>query len=1151
MSSDPPGAGPPQILSASMEEPMPTPQGDSLWYKDAIIYELPVKAFRDSDGDGVGDFRGLLEKLDYLQDLGVTALWLLPFYPSPLKDDGYDIADYFGIHPDYGTLKDFREFLREAHRRGLRVITELVLNHTSDQNEWFQKSRRAKPGSTLRNFYVWSDGPTKYADARIIFKDFESSNWAWDPLAKAYYWHRFYSHQPDLNFDHPPVRKMMLRVLDFWLDMGVDGLRLDAVPYLFEREGTNCENLLETYAYLRDLRAHVDRRFPNRMFLAEANQWPEDAAAYFGKGDMCHMAFHFPLMPRIYIGLQMEDRFPIVDILEETPKIPESSQWALFLRNHDELTLEMVTDEERDYMYRVFARDPQARINLGIRRRLAPLMNNNRRKMELMHMLLFALPGTPVLYYGDEIGMGDNYYLGDRNGVRTPMQWSPDRNAGFSRANPQKLYYPIIIDPEYQYEAVNVETQQRNPSSFLWWMKRNIALRKKYKAFGRGALTFLQPENPRVLVFFRNYGEERILVVANLSRFYQVAELDLSSYAGCAPEEISGQNRFPVIRESPYILTLGPHNYLILSLKNPEEAAPEVRERGLPELQISSRWDQVLEEGFRERLENEILPEYLRGCRWFGGKARILRDLRIVEKIPIEYDSEHSYLLFLEVRYTEGVPDLYLLPLAFAATGKGEQGLDEMIVEGLSVKLDYEWLTVKGKMILEDHPRSVLARIRVGPEEGILFDAAFDEPFREALLSAIARRKRLSGEEGEVLGFPGKMFRRLLGDKQLPLGSQVLKAEQSNTSVLYDDRFFLKLYRNLKEGLNPDQEITRFLTEKRGFGHIPPFAGSLEYRRRGSEPISLVLLQGQVPNQRDAWTYTLNAVHRYFEQTLSRSKEVSEIPPAPPSILRVDFASIPALLKELIETQYLEMAALLGKRTGEMHLALAAAQEDDDFSPESFSMFYQRGVYQSMRTLLRKVFQTLRTRLGKLPEPSRKEGGDLLSAEPRVLKVFQNFLTRKFSAMRIRIHGDYHLGQVLYTGKDFVIIDFEGEPARALSERRLKRSPLRDVAGMVRSFHYAVFFALQKELTVRREDIPLLEPWADLWHRYVSGIFLRGYFDTVGKAPFIPREAGELEVLSRVFLLEKAVYELGYELNNRPEWVYVPLRGIRTLLQEE
>jgi len=444
------------------------------WYKDAIIYEVHVRAFFDSVTDGIGDFGGLTQKLDYLEDLGVTAIWLLPFCPSPLRDDGYDIANYTDVHPSYGTLKDFQRFLREAHRRGLRVITELVLNHTSDQHGWFQRSRRALPGSRWRNYYVWSDTPEKYRDARIIFKDFESSNWSWDPVAKAYYWHRFYSHQPDLNWDNPEVREAMFDAMDFWLDLGIDGLRLDAVPYLFEREGTNCENLPETHQALRELRKHVDEKYQDRMLLAEANQWPEDAVAYFGQGDECHMAFHFPVMPRLFMSLRMEDRYPITDILKLTPPIPQSCQWALFLRNHDELTLEMVTDEERDYMNRTYARDREMRINLGIRRRLAPLLENDRRRIELMNALLFSLPGTPVIYYGDEIGMGDNVFLGDRNGVRTPMQWSPDRNAGFSRANPQRLYLPVNIDPEYHYETVNVEAQQNNPHSLLWWTKRLI-----------------------------------------------------------------------------------------------------------------------------------------------------------------------------------------------------------------------------------------------------------------------------------------------------------------------------------------------------------------------------------------------------------------------------------------------------------------------------------------------------------------------------------------------------------------------------------------------------------------------------------------------------------------------------------------------------
>ena len=500
---------------------------DPLWYKDAIIYELHVRAFRDSNGDGMGDFRGLAEKLDYLQDLGVDTIWLLPFSPSPWKDDGYDIADYNDVHPAYGTVRDFQLFLREAHRRGLRVLTEVVINHTSDQHEWFQRARRSPPGSKYRDYYVWSDSPEKYKEARIIFKDFETSNWTWDPVAKAYYWHRFYSHQPDLNFDSPAVRQAVKDAAGFWFDMGVDAFRLDAIPYLYERENTNCENLPETHEFLKELRAYIDRKYPGRMLLAEANQWPDDSVAYFGDGNECHMCFHFPVMPRMFMAVRMEDRYPIIEILNQTPPIPANCQWAMFLRNHDELTLEMVTDEERDYMYRVYAHDRQARINLGIRRRLAPLLGNDRRRIELMNALLFSLPGTPVLYYGDEIGMGDNIYLGDRNGVRTPMQWSADRNAGFSNANPQRLYLPIISDPEYGSETINVESQQNNPNSLLWWTKRMIEQRKQYRAFGRGSIQFLHPDNRKVLAFVRQYENEQILVVANLSRYPQYAELDL------------------------------------------------------------------------------------------------------------------------------------------------------------------------------------------------------------------------------------------------------------------------------------------------------------------------------------------------------------------------------------------------------------------------------------------------------------------------------------------------------------------------------------------------------------------------------------------------------------------------------------------------
>src|SRR2546423_9383240 len=556
-----------------MESPSPRSEpAQARWYKDAIIYEVHVRAFNDSNGDGIGDLRGLIRRLDYLQDLGVTALWLLPFYPSPLKDDGYDIASYKQIHPQYGSLRDFRQLLKEAHRRGIRVITELVLNHTSDQHPWFQRARRAKRGTAARDFYVWSDTPDRYRDARIIFKDFESSNWSWDPMAEQYYWHRFYSHQPDLNFANPDVRRAMFDVVDFWMEMGVDGMRLDAVPYLFEREGTNCENLPETLQFLRELRAHVDARFGDRMLLAEANQWPEDAVAYFGRGDVCHMAFHFPLMPRMFMATRMEDRFPIVDILGQTPHVPDGSQWALFLRNHDELTLEMVTDEERDYMYKVYAQDPQARINLGIRRRLAPLLGNDRRLIEMMNGLLFSMPGTPVVYYGDEIGMGDNIYLGDRNGVRTPMQWSADRNGGISKANPQRPYLPVIIDPQYHPEAINVEAQQANSNSLLWWTKRMIAVRQRDPAFGRRAPAFLYPENRKVLTYLRIYGDERILVVVNLSRHAQYVELDLSQFREMVPVELFGGTEFPKIGELPYFLTLSPHAFYWFSLQaQPEE----------------------------------------------------------------------------------------------------------------------------------------------------------------------------------------------------------------------------------------------------------------------------------------------------------------------------------------------------------------------------------------------------------------------------------------------------------------------------------------------------------------------------------------------------------------------------------------------------
>src|SRR4051812_7933040 len=634
---------------------------DPLWYKDAIIYELRVRSFMDSNGDGIGDFPGLTSRLDYLQDLGVSALWLLPICPSPGKDDGYDISDYTDVHPDVGTLDDFRVFVEEAHRRGLGVITELVLTPPSDQPPWFQRARRAPAGSRERDFYVWSDTPARYGDARIIFKDFEPSNWSWDPLAKQYYWHRFFAHQPDLNFDNEAVHDAMLAVVDFWFGLGVDGLRLDAGPYLYERDGTNSENLAETHAFLKKLRAHVDARFKNRMLLAEANQWPEDAAAYYGDGDECHMNFHFPIMPRIFMSIHMEDRLPIADILAQTPQIPPNCQWALFLRNHDELTLEMVTDEERDYMYRAFAHEPTMRINLGIRRRLAPLVGNDRRQVELMNALLMSLPGTPVLYYGDEIGMGDNVFLGDRNGVRTPMQWSPDRNAGYSRANPQRLILPVIIDPEYHYESLNVEAQQGNPNSLLWWTKRLIALRKRFQAFGRGSIEFLSPENPKVLAFIRQFEDETVLVVANLSRFTQYVELDLRSFKGRVPRELMGRTRFPPIGDLPYLLTLGEHAFYWFRLQEPRTAAVDAREASYqpPVLESSSNWENGFSAAERSTIEH-ALPAWLEGRRWVRDRGREIALARMLDVIPV--DGLHFALL--QVEFTQGEGEQYVLPLA-------------------------------------------------------------------------------------------------------------------------------------------------------------------------------------------------------------------------------------------------------------------------------------------------------------------------------------------------------------------------------------------------------------------------------------------------------------------------------------------------------
>jgi maltose alpha-D-glucosyltransferase/alpha-amylase len=1106
-------------------------EDDPLWYKDAIIYELHVRAFYDSNDDGIGDFAGLTQKLDYLQDLGITAIWLLPFYPSPLKDDGYDIADYTAVHPAYGTLADFKAFLREAHRRGMRVISELVLNHTSDQHAWFQRARRAEPGSVSRKFYVWNDSADKYRDARIIFKDFEASNWTWDPVGNQYYWHRFYHHQPDLNFEHPYVIRSLQHVVNFWLGMGVDGMRLDAVPYLYEREGTNCENLPETHMFLKHLRKRIDQRFRNRMLVAEANQWPEDAVAYFGEGDECHMCFHFPVMPRMFMALRMEDRFPIIDILAQTPAIPEGCQWALFLRNHDELTLEMVTDEERDYMYRAYAHDPQMRINLGIRRRLASLLGKDWNRIELMNALLFSLPGTPVLYYGDEIAMGDNIYLGDRNSVRTPMQWSADRNAGFSRASAQRLYLPIIIDPDSHYEAFNVEAQQNNQYSMLWWMKRLIAMRKRYKAFGRGTLEFLYPDNHRVLAFLRRYQDEIILVIANLSRFVQYAGLDLSAFKGTAPVEVFGRAQFPPIGDTPYFLTLGPHSFYWFLLTPVGAVHERSGSQGAPmQLTVQGQWANVFSGRARAALEDRLVS-YVQSQRWFGGKARQIKSATFREIIPMSFDSMDASITQIQIDYTEEDPEVYVLPLAFATAERADQ-------------------------ICETSPNTVLARITVrdkaGEKTGCLYDAVFDKVFCKSLVEMIARRRQLRGAAGDFVAVPVRAMRDGSLDSVSTLEVASMRAEQSNSSIVFGDQLILKLFRRTETGINPDVEVGCFLTERVGFPNTPRVAGSIEYRTKRGEVAAVGILQKFVPNEGDAWRQALDALSQYFERAVTRpSDELKQLLQPEPFVQQLESVNIPPVAGELVGP-YFENIKLLGQRTAELHVALASQTDDLNFAAEPFSVLYQRSLYQSMRNLAGQNFQLLKNNLKSLRGMMLDEGLKILDRQDEVFNHFRTLVSRKITAKRTRIHGDFHLGQVLYTGKDYVIIDFEGEPARPLTERRIKRTPLRDVAGMLRSFHYAAYTTLFGHLgsaAVRPEDLAVMEQWARIWNVWICSTYLKSYLHHAEPGEFLPQSRDELNILLDVCLLEKALYELGYELNNRPDWLRIPFAGLQQLLQ--
>ncbi|MCC6611091.1 MAG: maltose alpha-D-glucosyltransferase [Burkholderiales bacterium] len=1086
-------------------------EDDALWYKDAVVYQLHIKAFFDSNDDGYGDFRGLTSKLDYVKDLGVNAVWLLPFYPSPMKDDGYDVADYRNVHPQYGTRNDFRQFVREAHLRGLRVITELVVNHTSDQHPWFQAARRAPLDSPKRDYYVWSDTDQKYRGTRIIFTDTEASNWTWDPVAKAYFWHRFFSHQPDLNFDNPKVLRAVFRTMRFWLDMGVDGFRLDAIPYLVEREGTSNENLPETHAVVKEIRRLLDASYQGRMLLAEANQWPEDVREYFGDADECHMAYHFPLMPRMYMAIAQESAHPVIEIMQQTPDIPESCQWAIFLRNHDELTLEMVTNKERDYMYRMYAADPRARINLGIRRRLAPLMGNDLDRIKLMNSLLLTMPGSPIIYYGDEIGMGDNIFLGDRNGVRTPMQWSPDRNAGFSRADPQRVYLPPIMDPVYGYEAVNVEAQARDPSSLLNWMRRMLALRGTSRVFGRGRLSLLKPGNRKILAYLRELGDEVILCVANLGRSAQPVELQLARFRGRVPVEMLGRTAFPPIGELPYLLTLPAYGFYWFRLAtdvevphwHEEHLAPE----DLPVLVLFDGWssffrDHVvpwrigMAEKLRTQLEAQVLPRYIESQRWYGAKGVHIERARIIDYAQWHTGDQAWLITVLEL---DGPPDrpLYFMPLALAWEERDEERLRALAP-------------------------ATAAKVRQQASIGALGDAFSDETFCRAVVAAMGAGQELATAGGRLRFAPTKAFAAIVGGD---IGSQSvsrLHAQSSNTIVTLGERLFLKGYRRIRPGESVELEVGRFLTEEARFRNCVPVAGALEYVPAEGAASTLALVQAYVPNQGDGWGYTVDYLERYLEE----QRTAAAPPPAD------------------VHGAYLALAHTLGQRTAELHCALARGT--GAFAPEPLDDADIADWKRRAQGDARAALALLEERLGTLPEAARADARALLDRQQAVLDRIASCAPSPQAMLKIRHHGDYHLGQVLIASNDFVIIDFEGEPERGFEERRRKGSPLRDVAGMVRSFDYAQRTALRRTAQSDAEAARL-GPLARAWATEARASFLAAYDEGTRTSRLYGAPAAARDLL-RLFELDKALYELRYELGNRPDWVQIPVQGILALV---
>jgi maltose alpha-D-glucosyltransferase/alpha-amylase len=1002
-------------------------------------------------------------------------------------------------------MKDFRRFIQEAKKRGLRVITELVVNHTSDQHDWFKRARRSDRDSSARNWYVWSDTDQKYPGTRIIFTDTEKSNWTWDPEAGQFYWHRFFSHQPDLNFDNPRVVSALVQVMKRWLDTGVDGFRLDAIPYLCERDGTNNENLPETHAVIKGLRRELDAYAKNKVLLAEANQWPEDVQEYFGRSDECHMAYHFPLMPRIYMAIAQEDRFPITDILRQTPDIPIDCQWALFLRNHDELTLEMVTDVERDYLWSTYANDPRARINVGIRRRLAPLMDNDRRKIELMNSLLLSFPGTPIIYYGDEIGMGDNIYLGDRNGVRTPMQWTPDRNGGFSRADPARLYAPTIMDPVYGYEAVNVEAQSRSLGSLLSATKRLIAVRKSTLAFGRGTMSFIRPENRSVLAYVRRHGDEVILCVTNLSRSAQATELDLSAFKDRIPLEMLGRTRFPAIGELPYMITLAPYGFYWFQLQESDKSEP-VTPRAVPEFEtlvvpLNSTWVSLARE--RSVFERDVLPGHLARTRWYPERAAKAIQPALTSAIPFcEIGDNRPWLAFFQTSQ-HGQTTRYVLPMQI------------------------EWV----RFDREKYNPKALAAVRQGAREGTLLDVATDPIFIALLLRNLREELTVDeSEQGLQLEFrPTSKFH----DKAVrqPDRIRAVETEQSNSTALVDEDYVVKIYRRLEPGLNPEIEMGRFLTEVAGYANTPALLGTVELVE-GEQRSAIGIVHAFVINQGDAWTVSSAYLDRFAEeQRLLKSGHDS------------------AMGEE--QVSYLRYMSQTGRRVAEMHIALASSRDLPAFTPEPTTPDDVKLWKEDILIRAGRVSEALRQRRSAFRDADHHFIDQFLAEFPTLSDRLNALLPDNIEGLNIRHHGDFHLGQMLIVKDDIFIIDFEGEPRRTIAERRRKAPAARDVAGLVRSIDYSATAALVRALQVAPDDQGKLANALAGWRDLATEAFLAAYREAVAGHGLWPLGREEADRMLNFFLVEKVLYEIEYELSHRPDWLRVPLTGILRILSQQ